>query len=290
LVGSLRRQISARRASSGATQNPFTVFLWEERVSSKAENRSTENASGNAAIHSLSVCLVDGDPDQLARAHRLRRRSLLISVAAQMVAVAALILIPLFFKTERIAMANIMPVPPYHRASHVERWVERQHISKPTSGLTFCLSCPPVLPRQENSHSSSQTADQTSPIDDSSEIVDCSVCVNLIDKPNPQPLAPRPPEPKIVHVGHLDPAMLIHRVEPVFPALCLQTRREGTVELHAIIATDGSVSALQFLSGDAFFAQSALNAVSQWRYKPTSLNGHPVEVDTHITVIYKLNR
>jgi TonB family protein len=171
----------------------------------------------------------------------------------------------------------------------LERVVERQHISKPTSGFTFCLSCPPVLPRQETLHSS-QPADPTSPIGDHVEIVECSECVNLIDKPNPQSLAPRPPEPRIVHVGHLDPAMLIHRVEPVFPALALQTRREGTVELHAIIATDGSVSALQFLSGDAFFAQSALNAVSQWRYKPTSLNGHPVEVDTHITVIYKLNR
>ncbi len=84
--------------------------------------------------------------------------------------------------------------------------------------------------------------------------------------------------------------MLIHRVEPIFPELARQTRREGTVELHAIIATDGSVSSLQFLSGDALFAQSALDAVRQWRYKPTILNGHPVEVDTHITVIYKLNR
>jgi protein TonB len=84
--------------------------------------------------------------------------------------------------------------------------------------------------------------------------------------------------------------MLIHRVEPAFPALARQTRREGTVELHAIIATDGSVSSLQFLSGEAIFAQSALDAVSQWRYKPTLLNGHPVEVDTHITVIYKLSR
>ena len=117
-----------------------------------------------------------------------------------------------------------------------------------------------------------------------------SECVNLIDKTNSQPLAPRPPDPTIVHVGRLDPAMLIHRVEPVFPPLALQTRREGTVELHAIIATDGSVTSLEFLTGDALFAQSALYAVRQWRYKPTSLNGHPVEVDTHITVIYKLNR
>jgi protein TonB len=98
------------------------------------------------------------------------------------------------------------------------------------------------------------------------------------------------PVPKIVHVGHLDPAMLIHRIEPVYPTLAHQTRREGTVELHAIIATDGSVRSLQVLQGDAMFYHSALDAVGQWRYKPTFLNGNPVEVDTHITVIYKFVR
>jgi TonB family protein len=84
--------------------------------------------------------------------------------------------------------------------------------------------------------------------------------------------------------------MLIHRVEPTFPTLPRQTGREGRVELHALIGTDGAVRALQVLAGDAMFYNSALDAVRQWRYKPTFLNGRPVEVDTHITVIYKLNR
>jgi protein TonB len=93
-----------------------------------------------------------------------------------------------------------------------------------------------------------------------------------------------------VHVTHIDPALLIHRIEPIFPTLARQTGREGRVELHALIGTDGTVRSLQVLEGDPRFYQSALDAVSQWRYKPTFLNGHPVEVDTHITVIYKLNR
>jgi protein TonB len=98
------------------------------------------------------------------------------------------------------------------------------------------------------------------------------------------------PTPSIVRVTHLDPAMLIRRVEPVYPTLPRQTGREGRVELRAIIGTDGTVSSLQFLDGDSMFYQSALDAVRQWRYKPTLLNGRAVEVDTHITVIYKLNR
>jgi protein TonB len=291
IVGSLRRQIFARRIPPGATRKVLTTFLWEERVSSNSENHSKENSSGTPATHSLSVCLVDGDPEQLARAHRLRRRSLLASVVSQVVVLAGLILVPLLLKTEHIAMANIMPMPPYHRVARVEHTPERQHINKSTTGLTFCLSCPPVLPdKREDLHSSSQTGDQTALISDGIEVNECSECASLIGKQNSQPLAPRPPEPTIVHVGHLDPAMLIHRVEPVFPPLALQTRREGTVELHAIIAADGSVISLQFLGGDPMFYSSALDAVRQWRYKPTSLNGHAVEVDTHITVIYKLNR
>ena len=84
----------------------------------------------------------------------------------------------------------------------------------------------------------------------------------------------------------LDPAMLIHRVEPVYPPLARQTHRQGRVELRAIIGTDGTIQSLQVVSGDALFLMSAREAVQQWRYKPTILNGQPVEIDTYITVIY----
>jgi protein TonB len=84
--------------------------------------------------------------------------------------------------------------------------------------------------------------------------------------------------------------MLTHRVEPVYPFLAKQTGREGRVELHAIIATDGSIQSLEVLSGDPMFYPSALAAVSEWRYRPTVLNGQAVEIDTRITVVYKLNR
>ena len=84
--------------------------------------------------------------------------------------------------------------------------------------------------------------------------------------------------------------MLIHRVEPVDPVLARQMGRAGRVELRAIIATDGTIQSLRVVSGDPLFYQSALDAVSQWRYRPTILNGEPVEIDTFITVIYNINR
>jgi protein TonB len=85
-------------------------------------------------------------------------------------------------------------------------------------------------------------------------------------------------------------AMLVNRVQPVYPPLARQTRISGTVRLHAIIGKDGSVQQLEVLSGHPLLVQAALDAVRQWRYRPTLLNGEPVEVDTTIDVIFSLNQ
>ena len=89
---------------------------------------------------------------------------------------------------------------------------------------------------------------------------------------------------------HIDPAMLTRRIEPIYPTLPRQLGRSGRVELRAIIATDGTIQSLQVVGGDPLFFQSALEAVRQWRYTPTVLNGRIVEVDTYITVIYNIQR
>jgi len=82
--------------------------------------------------------------------------------------------------------------------------------------------------------------------------------------------------------------MLIRRIEPQYPALAKQLHREGRVEMHARIAIDGTIQSLEIVSGDPIFHLSAMEAVSQWLYRPTVLNGQKVEVDTYITVIYTL--
>jgi protein TonB len=71
--------------------------------------------------------------------------------------------------------------------------------------------------------------------------------------------------------------------------LAKQIHVEGTVRLHAIVGRDGTVRDLELLSGPLLLAQSALDAVRRWRYRPTILNGEPVEVDTYITVIFQLS-
>ena len=110
-----------------------------------------------------------------------------------------------------------------------------------------------------------------------------------IPKPPDVNANPDPHQPPRVTIGHIDPARLTHRVEPRYPVMGIQLRRETRIELQAIIARDGSIQSLQVISGDPLFYQSAIDAVRQWQYSPTVLNGRPVEVDTHITVIYSLN-
>jgi protein TonB len=74
----------------------------------------------------------------------------------------------------------------------------------------------------------------------------------------------------------------------MYPPLAKQARISGSVLLHAIIEKDGSVIQLEVISGHPLLVQAALDAVRQWRYQPTLLNGEPVQVDTTVTVVFSL--
>jgi outer membrane biosynthesis protein TonB len=79
---------------------------------------------------------------------------------------------------------------------------------------------------------------------------------------------------------------LIKKVEPVYPLLALQARIQGVVRFTAIIGTDGHVQDLQVISGHPLLIPVAKEAVQQWVYRPTLLNGKPVEVSTEIDVAF----
>lgn len=85
-------------------------------------------------------------------------------------------------------------------------------------------------------------------------------------------------------------AKLINRVLPVYPALARQARVQGTVSLIAVIGTDGNVRELRVVSGHPLLVQAALQTVRQWVYKPTMLNGFPVEVESPIDVHFTLGQ
>jgi periplasmic protein TonB len=82
--------------------------------------------------------------------------------------------------------------------------------------------------------------------------------------------------------------LLIRRVQPTYPATALAMRVHGVVQLEATINKEGSITNLKTVSGDPVLARAATAAVKQWRYKPYYLDGEPVEIQTQITVNFKL--
>jgi len=82
--------------------------------------------------------------------------------------------------------------------------------------------------------------------------------------------------------------LLIKSVPPAYPALARQMRVQGSVELLANIGKDGSITKVTLISGDSVLAHAAMDAVKQWKYKPYYLDDQPVEIQTQITVNFKL--
>ncbi len=112
--------------------------------------------------------------------------------------------------------------------------------------------------------------------------------------------APPPPPPKAVEKpvtpqrirvgGNVSAANLIKKITPVYPPLAKQARIQGTVRFTAIIGKDGTIQNLQMISGHPLLIAAAQDAVRQWVYKPTLLNGEPVEVVTQIDVNFTLSQ
>lgn len=101
--------------------------------------------------------------------------------------------------------------------------------------------------------------------------------------PTPTPKA-RSPRISTIMEGNL-----IYKVQPLYPPLARSARIQGTVLLRAVISRAGTIENLQALSGPPMLIRAALDAVSQWRYRPYLLNGEPVEVETQVTVNFSLS-
>lgn len=110
-------------------------------------------------------------------------------------------------------------------------------------------------------------------------------------KTAPSTEAPAEPKPKRIRVGgNVEAAKVLTKVQPTYPESARAAGVQGTVVLHAVVGMDGTLLSLQVLNSQIHpdLARAAVEAVSQWRYQTTLLNGQPVEVDTVITVNFKL--
>jgi protein TonB len=111
--------------------------------------------------------------------------------------------------------------------------------------------------------------------------------------PPPPPVKEKPKDtaPQRIRVGgNVQQAKLIRQPKPVYPPLAKQARIQGVVRLNAIISKDGTIKDLSVIGGHPLLVPAAMEAVKQWVYAPTLLNGEPVEVVTQIDVNFTLSQ
>jgi TonB family protein len=112
-----------------------------------------------------------------------------------------------------------------------------------------------------------------------------------VSVPPPPPTSPDPPAPGVQRVvvgGAVQASKIIEMQRPVYPPLAQQARIQGLARFTAIIGVDGKVQSITVVSGHPLLIPAAQEAVRQYVYQPTLLNGQPVEVVTQIDVIFSL--
>jgi protein TonB len=224
--------------------------------------------------------------------------TVVLSMIFQTAFLAVLILIPLIY-TEALPktmMATLLvapppppppPPPPIAQIVHVKPQVHLMDAGK--------LVTPKVIPKdikiiKEDAPDMSSMGMQGGVVGGVAGGQMGGVIGGVIGGVGGAPAPPKPTQTRIRQGGNVTAAKLMNKVQPQYPPLARQTRISGTVRLHAIIGKNGGVEQLEVMSGHPLLVQAALDAVRQWKYQATTLNGEPVEVDTTIDVIFSLNQ
>ena len=276
------------------------------------ETKTNGKRNGGIQGHATAFedCLVEASGGAACGRRRGRGVALGISAIAQLIAVAGFLIVPLFAGVEQPVIPQMVIVPPYGAHKSLEPTAERRpslvirpHIDivRPRSPLNYPqIIAPTRVPGRVASVVDAPTVEALPPAAGLSRVEDAGAIglIQLSDSHNantlPQPPAPtvkttEPARPIDVSEG-VELAMLVTRVEPVYPMIAKEAHIEGKVELHAVISGEGRIEKLEVLSGNAILALAARDAVLQWRFRPTMLNKQPVEVETYITVNFKLGQ
>jgi protein TonB len=248
----------------------------------------------------LGHCLVEEEGAALRSTQR-RRVSLLISVILQAAVLGALLLIPLLVNGERIQATMLAPgLPPCGRDVTTEPVRQqsntggRRHPGPDRDRIRFTepTEIPKGIP-QLNDEEGRGVPDigRVGPGNRDGANIFGSLPSDGRPYVPPPPPDPAPSSKGKIKVSEgVQAARLIHRVMPVYPYIAKHAGVQGEVKLRAVIGRDGKVSEVVLLSGPPLLERAAREAVQQWRYQPTLLNGQPVEVETQITVVFILNR
>jgi TonB family protein len=104
-----------------------------------------------------------------------------------------------------------------------------------------------------------------------------------------QRAVPVPADGSLAQSGRsLQVGQLLNVVEPVYPPEAIKDRVEGTVKLHAVVGSDGSIQSLTALSGPKVLVDASLSAVHNWKYSPTRMGGQTIETEEDISFVFRL--
>lgn len=186
---------------------------------------------------------------------------------------------------------NLRPVPPLSIAAPAPRQIPPRKVAAiqaPEQSRTWtpltAENLLPALHRQQAGHASAVGEDDPPPVS-----VAPSSSGSILPSAGPADFpasVPRPPMEPQTRI--LKPAELIHRVDPVYPTIAREQRVQGTVKLRVTIAQDGTVLGVELLSGSQLLTRAAIDAVRQWRYRPTLINGKPVQTDSELSLVFRL--
>jgi protein TonB len=222
--------------------------------------------------------------------------TLAVSFTAQIFVAGVLLVVPLLYHEVLPALREpaMMPMLSIWRPPAAP-FPTPEHFTRST-GLAAPSPFRPSLPnRPDYPQTTTVIADFDAPIDSAipgaaAFPVGTATSLPAFEPPPPKPEAVKPPDAPVRVGGAVQSAKLIKQVVPMYPRPATQFRISGTVRLLGIIAKDGTIQRLQVLSGHPMLRQAAIDAVSQWVYRPTVLNGEPVEVEAPIDVIFSLAR
>lgn len=238
------------------------------------------------SLGSFADCIVDSDAESLRGERKLRGIGFAISVTVQLAILIVLILVPILTPAMLPKLLSVVQVPAYlppaivrdQPITRARTVTQPAYIPNDTSRITATVGHPT---------SNSQPIGQGVILDFGEDYKP----PDLLDVA-PRPGVPPPPPtvtraPLKVGSGVME-ALLINRVEPKYPRIAQAARVSGAVVLSAVIAADGTIQSVHVVSGPPLLMGAALDAVRQWRYKPTLLDDEPVEVQTLITVNFVL--
>jgi len=226
--------------------------------------------------------------------HTRRSWTTLTSFALQAVLTAILLLIPLirpialpFLKP--LAMPVLLAPPPGHPPRVQSHVIEHPAESNLAHGVL-------IMPRTIPTHIRDIQEESGPPQVMSGQYVFGSTGAGspegILHSLGNSSAVPVPPLPAVAHtprVSHMMEGNLIRRVQPEYPPIARSARIQGQVVLAAVISKEGTIENLRALAGHPMLVQAALEAASQWRYRPYILNNEPVEVETQITVNFSLS-